>query len=158
MTTAEVTENTIVGMALYIELVPTTGDTARVTQLLLTPEGYDHTGSYVRMAYHSRTISPSSPRKQWRINFSEVDNKDLIGSGMPVPQSTAQELAITMLIRFESSLMNQIKNKFVVRKRPIVVELSASDLHEISKYDTPQALMRRLQKARVACGLPEKLV
>jgi hypothetical protein len=161
-TTAPLDEKTIVGKALYLELVPTVGDLNRVTQILLTPEAYDHKGNFVRMALHSRTVSESSPRKQWRINFSNVSNKELVDNAvsmaMPILKTTAQELAVSMTSRFESSLVKQITYQFVVRKRPVVVEVSALDLSEIGSYATPQALMRRLQKARVACGLPEKLV
>lgn len=158
MLLTSVTENTIVGKALYLELVPTQGDLERVTQILITPEATDHLGQFVRMAYHSRTISPTSPRKQWRINFSPKDNEELLKSGLPILRTTAQENALAMIAKFESSLINQVANKFVIRKQPIVVEVSALDLSEIRTYATPQALMRRLQKARVACGLPEKLV
>lgn len=159
MTTAtEVNENTIIGQALYLELTPTQGDLGRVTQILISPEGIDHNDKYVRMAFHSRTISTSSPRKQWRINFTDVSNEELLRSGVPANREFSQEQAVKMISRFEASLIKQISYKFVVRNKPIVVEVSALDLSEISKYSTPQALMRRLQKARVACGLPEKLV
>jgi hypothetical protein len=163
MTTTAITENSVIGKALYLELVPTdTSADSRITQILITPEAYDHTGNFVGMALHSRTISPSSPRKQWRINFSDVNNKEVFDSrvltGVGMSSPLAQELAVKMVARFEASLAKQVSYKFVVRNRPIVVEVSALDLNEISKYSTPQALMRRLQKARVACGFPEKLV
>lgn len=163
MTTTAITENSVIGKALYLELVPTdTSADSRITQILITPEAYDHTGNFVGMALHSRTISPSSPRKQWRINFSDVNNKEVFDSrvltGVGMSSPLAQELAVKMVARFEASLAKQVSYKFAVRNRPIVVEVSALDLNEISKYTTPQALMRRLQKARVACGFPEKLV
>jgi hypothetical protein len=163
MTTTAITENSVIGKALYLELVPTdTSADSRITQILITPEAYDHTGNFVGMALHSRTISPSSPRKQWRINFSDVNNKEVFDSrvltGVGMSSPLAQELAVKMVARFEASLAKQVSYKFVVRNRPIVVEVSAIDLNEISKYTTPQALMRRLQKARVACAFPEKLV
>jgi hypothetical protein len=161
-TATEVTENTVVGKALYLELVPTDTADTRVTQILITPEAFDHTGNFVGMALHSRTVSPSSPRKQWRINFSDVSNKELVVSnnerGLSINSLLAQELAVKMVARFEASLAKQVSYNFTVRNRPIVVEVSAIDLNEVSKYTTPQALMRRLQKARVACAFPEKLV
>jgi hypothetical protein len=158
MTTTAITENTVVGKALYLELVPTVGDLDRVTQILITPEAYDHESNFVRMALHSRTVSASSPRKQWRINFSNVSNQERLESSEPMNNIVAQDLAVQMINRFEASLAKQVSYKFVLRQKPIVIEVSALDLNEISKYATPQALMRRLQKARVACGFPEKLV
>lgn len=38
------------------------------------------------------------------------------------------------------------------------VEVTDKDLSEIRAYKTPQAVIRRITKARVAAGLPEKLV
>jgi hypothetical protein len=162
-TATEVTENTVIGKALYLELVPTdTTADSRITQVLITPEAFDHKGNFVRMALHSRTVSPTSPRKQWRINFTDVNNKELIVTnnerGLSINPLVAQELAVKMITRFESSLAKQVSYKFAVRNKPIVVEVSALDLSEIGQHSTPQALMRRLQKARVACGFPEKLV
>lgn len=78
----------IVGKALYIELVPKVAKESGqnlATQILITPEGFDEAGNYVQLAVHSRTVSDWSPRKQWRVSFSRVSNKELFGAPIPQP-------------------------------------------------------------------------
>lgn len=41
--------------------------------------------------------------------------------------------------------------------RKFSVEITDKDLEDISKYKTPQAVIRRITKVRVSFGLPEKL-
>lgn len=149
----------IVGKALYLELVPKEAKDAGqnlATQILLTPEGFTDAGEYVQMALHSRTVSDWSPRKQWRVNFTRVSNKELFGA--PIAQTTAQEKAVEMATFVESIIKRQLGYEMVLRKTPIVVEVSTIDLAEIKDWKTPPALLRRIQKARVALNFPEKVL
>lgn len=149
----------IVGKALYLELVPKEEKPEGqnlTTQVLITPEGFDEAGNYVPLAVHSRTVSDWSPRKQWRVNFSRVLNKELFGS--PIPQTVAQEKAVEMVSNFEGVIKRQMGYEMVLRKTPIVVEVSTIDLVEVKDWKTPPALLRRIQKARVALNFPEKVL
>lgn len=152
-------DDKIVGKALYLELVPKEekpeGQNV-VTQILITPEGFDEVGNYVAVALHSRTVSDWSPRKQWRVSFSRVNNKELFGT--PIPQALAKEKALEMVSNFEGALKRQMAYEMVIRKAPIVVEVSTIDLAEIKDWKTPSALLRRIQKARVALTFPEKVL
>lgn len=152
-------DDKIVGKALYIELVPKeekpTGQNL-VTQILVTPEGFDEAGNYVPVALHSRTVSDWSPRKQWRVSFSRVANKELFG--LPIPQEVAKEKAQEITSNFEGVFKRQLGYEMVIRKTPIVVEVSTLDLTEIKDWKTPSALLRRIQKARVALTFPEKVL
>ena len=48
---------------------------------------------------------------------------------------------------------------WIVRNsKPLVVEITDEDAENVDSYTTPQALIRRIQKARVSVGFPEKLV
>jgi len=149
----------IVGKALYLELIPQEEKPAGqniVTQVLLIPEGFDEKGNYVPFSTHTRTVSDWSPRKQWRVSLSGTNNKALFGS--PIAQTTAQELATTMTVATENTIKRQIGYGMVLRKSPIVVEVSTIDLAEVKDYKTPPALLRRIQKARVALTFPEKVL
>lgn len=152
-------DDKIVGKALYLELVPKEekpeGQNV-VTQILITPEGFDDKGNYVAVALHSRTVSDWSPRKQWRVAFSRVNNKALFGT--PIPQELAKEKALEMVSNFEGALKRQMAYEMVIRKAPIVVEVSTIDLSEVKDWKTPSALLRRIQKARVALTFPEKVL
>lgn len=155
---------TIVGKGLYLEFVPTTPKAGNpVLQLLFTPEGFDENGQYVQFSLHSRTISETSPRKQWRITKCGVDNKELLSAGSPVGQTTAQDKVLGMLDRFEVSVRKAIFPKgtdaeWTLRSKPIAVEITSFDLAEISGWKTPAPALRRIQKCRVALDFPEKLV
>lgn len=155
---------TIVGKGLYLELVPATPKSGNpVLQLLMTPEGYNEQGEYVQFSLHSRTISENSPRKQWRVTKCGTDNKELLTSGSPAGQVKAQELAIQMVERFDQSIRKAVFPKgeeaeWVLRSKPIAVEITSFDLSEVSEWKTPAPALRRIQKCRVALDFPEKLV
>lgn len=54
-----------------------------------------------------------------------------------------------------------VKPKFMFRSsltKPFAVEVTNDDMESAINYKTPQALIRRIQKVRVAKGLPEKVV
>jgi hypothetical protein len=68
-----------------------------------------------------------------------------------------------MLDRFESSVRKAIFPKgadpeWVLRSKPIVVEITSFDLLEVNEWKTPAPALRRIQKCRVALDFPEKLV
>lgn len=155
---------TIVGKGLYLEFVPAEPKAGNpVLQLLFTPEGFDEEGRYTQFVLHSRTISEHSPRKQWRLTKCGVDNKDALTSGEPIGQTKAQDLVLTMLDRFESSVRKAIFPKgtdpeWVLRSKPIAVEITSFDLLEVNEWKTPAPALRRIQKCRVALDFPEKLV
>lgn len=156
---------TIVGKGLYLEFEPTeaTGS-ARIMQVLFTPEGFDEDGNYAPFSMHSRTVADYSPRKQWRVTKCGTSNKDLLTSGEPVGQITAQELAVAMTSRFQEHLERAIsthtKEELVwkLRAKPIAVEVTSFDLQEVNAYKTPSPVLRRIQKCRLGLALPEKLV
>jgi len=155
MTTAT---GTIVGLGLYLELVPDSTDDKRATQILFTPEGYDINGNYVQFAMLSRTISDWSPRKQWRVNFSGIDNKELLSTTIDL--STIDTRLGDMTARFEKSLERFLTSQekgITLRSKPIVLEITSIDLAEVRELKAPIAGLRRLQKARVSLGFPEKL-
>lgn len=155
MTTAT---GTIVGLGLYLELVPDSTDDKRATQILFTPEGYDINGNYVQFAMLSRTISDWSPRKQWRVNFSGIDNKELLSTTIDL--STIDTRLGDMVARFEKSLERFLTSQekgITLRSKPIVLEITSIDLAEVRELKAPIAGLRRLQKARVSLGFPEKL-
>jgi hypothetical protein len=154
---------TIVGKGLYLEFIPAdlTSGVTRVMQVLFTPEGIGESKDYVPFAMHSRTVSESSPRKQWRVTRSPQQNRDIVlgsaGLGSPAEANT---FAVEMISRFEKSLSNAVNggSKWVLRSKPIAVEITSIDLDEVLAYKTPAPALRRIQKCRVALDFPEKLV
>lgn len=153
------------GLGLYLELVPTKGSMVgkKTTQILFTPEGIDEKGNYVKFAMFSRTVSDWSPRKQWRATFSLQNNNEAVLTGLPIPEESLEVLTESMVSRFRKSLENylasNVDEEMVLRGgKPIVLEITSLDLDEVSNYKAPAPALRRLQKVRLALGLPEKLV
>ncbi len=155
---------TIVGKGLYLEFVPATDPTStKVMQVLFTPEGFDEKGTYTQFSMHSRTISETSPRKQWRITKCGTENQTLLSGTDPIGQVKAQELAVQMVERFEKSLQKAVAPTsatpvWKLRGKPIAVEITSFDLAEVNDWKTPLPALRRIQKCRVALDFPEKLV
>lgn len=147
-----VATNVVVGKALYVEMVSESGQ--HTTQLLFTP---DYPVGGVKFALHSRTVSTTSPRKQWRISFAYGDR-----TTHAVDEATLLEENNKEVGRFarsvESFLRMNASRGFTIRQKPIVVEVTHEDLIDAKSWKTSIALQRRIQKARLALGFPEKLV
>lgn len=148
---AEVGKPTIVGLGLYLELVPA-GDNPhnKTTQILFTPSGFTERGVETYFAMLSREVSTWSPRKQWRTAFT-----------VATPEQMAlapADKALALVSRFENTLKREVYYGYVLRNKPIVFEVTNTDLTDVRDYKAPAAALRRIQKARVSLGFPEKLV
>jgi hypothetical protein len=146
----------IIGKGLYLEF--TYPESTAITQVLFTPEGRNANGRYVQFAMLSRTISETSPRKQWRVNFCGTNNEALMGD--PEPIANADELVSGMTTRFAKAVERMVSANpaMKLRSKPISLEITSIDLNEVIDYKPPTPALRRLQKARVALDFPEKLV
>ena len=70
-----------------------------------------------------------------------------------------EHILIQSLFFVDDSNVIQAKTKFrSPLTKPLVVEVTNDDMELALEYKTPQALIRRIQKVRVAKGLPEKIV
>lgn len=69
----------------------------------------------------------------------------------------AYELKSTML-RKDSETGNLIPTKTLRNGKPMVVEVTNEEMEKAVAGETPQSLIRRIQKVRVANGLPEKII
>jgi hypothetical protein len=137
------------GMGIYLEMPNEAGN--QTTQILITPQGKDEKGADVNMAIISRTVSDWSPRKQWRVNWVRLAKEELAMS--PADQ------ALKMAEQVERMVKRQMMYGLTtLRKQPIVFELTDTDFTDIGVWKAPASALRRIQKTRVALGLPEKLV
>lgn len=144
------------GVAIY-------GEFARggaTTQIIISPDGYDTEGNEVSMCVIRRTVSGSSPRKQWR--FSSLVATDDIPflmreKGMTLEQ--AKEAYCDERMRYASSLFDQIqRGDWLLAGDPILVEVSKTDLDMIRANKTPTKLIYRINQSRTAQGYPADLV
>lgn len=152
----EIKAGKIIGKGLYLEF--TYPESTAITQILFTPEGKNAEGKYVQFAMMSRTISETSPRKQWRVNFCGTSNEAVLGDISLV--SNPDELLGTMTTRFTKAVERMVvaNPAMKLRSKPIALEITSLDLNEVADWKAPSPALRRLQKARVALDFPEKLV
>lgn len=141
----------IVGLGLYLELVPA-GDNPhnKTTQILFTPSGMTEMGVQTQFAMLSREISTWSPRKQWRTAFANITADQMA--------LAPADKALALISRFENTLKREIYYGYTLRNKPIVFEITNTDLSDVREWKAPAAALRRIQKARVSLGFPEKLV
>jgi len=147
ISSAESNKPVVSGMGIYLEFPK-----GRQTyQFLITPEGKNEKGEEVAMAITYRSIADHSPRSQWRVNFIRPDKN--------VETMSAQDKALNMSGKVEEHLKRQMKWGAIeeLRSRPITFELTDVDFTDVSKWKAPASALRRIQKARVSLGFPEKL-
>lgn len=147
ISSAESNKPVVSGMGIYMEF-PKGRNTL---QVLITPEGKNEKGEEVPMAFTYRSIADHSPRSQWRVSFIRPDKEFEVMS--------AQDKALNMAGKIEENLKRQMKWGTIeeLRSRPIVFELTDVDFTDVSKWKAPASALRRIQKARVSLGFPEKL-
>ncbi len=138
----------LVGMGIYLE-GHATHYYARTTQVLITPSGKYEKGEVVSMAVISRTISSSSPRAQWRVNF--------VGTSKEVEEMSPEDKAISLASRANEIVSRMLPDTFTPRSRPIVFELTDVDYSDIGEWKVPASALRRIVKARLEVGYPENL-
>lgn len=144
------------GVALYGEF----SRMGATTQIIITPDGYDSEGNEVTMNVIRRTVTTSSPRKQWR--FSSLVATDTIpflmhDKGMTLEQ--AKEAYCDERMRYASGLFDQLmRGDWTLVGDPILVEVSKIDLDAVRANKTPTKLIYRINQSRTAQGYPADLV
>jgi hypothetical protein len=142
------TRPVVSGMGIYMEFPNGNSN----TQMLITPEGKNAKGEVVPMAFTYRTIADHSPRKQWRVSFIRPNSETMLMSG--------EDKALDMAGKVEDIIKRQMKwgQLATLRSRPIVFELTDLDFADVQAWKVPASALRRIQKARITLGFPEKLI
>jgi hypothetical protein len=144
-------EPKVVGKGIYLELQHSNTSHDYTAQVLITPAGVDEKGNLVETAVIFRNISSWSPRSQWRTNLMglSADEKKL-------PKDEQQKLITEKIEKF---LKRQMSYDYTILRKntPIVFELSNIDLTDIKEWKVPASALRRIQKARLSLGFPDKV-
>lgn len=144
------------GVAVYAEFARSNA----TTQVIITPDGFDSNGNEVTMAIIRRTVTDTSPRKQWR--FSSLVAADpimqiVVTRGLSMEQ--AKEVYCDERMRYASSLFDQImRGDWTLVGEPLLIEVSKIDLDNVRESKTPTKLLYRITQSRVAKGYPTDLV
>jgi hypothetical protein len=155
----EETQSQLVGQALYLEFVSTNGK--ETAQVLLTPSAIVD-GKRVPNTMLRRTVNNWSPRAQWQMNHisTSVADTKLVGTNLEFDTtlSSKHQLALEVLAPIQNQLAYMIERDWKIRDgKVITLEVSLQDAMDISKYNTPQGLIRRVLRTRKEAGFPDEL-
>lgn len=151
----------LVGKALYLEF----RKGVNTAQIIVTPEGIDDKGKYVPVSTWRRQISSWSPKKPWKCYTSVTT--ELLNARKEVcigeiKEVSDPDIALTFaeesLADLTKTLNNLYNAEWKLVEKPISIEFSVEDLLNTSSWETPQALIRRIGRARKELGFPEELI
>jgi hypothetical protein len=135
---------------LYLELRKS-HNTAQI--LVVPPIKVEATASPDSMRVLSRQISSTHPRRSWRFYKSPVSTEVYATEDL----STAVHQTIPFIQDIEHYFRGFKSAGWDVYKTPLSVEITYDDIKEVREGNTPQALMRRLNRARIGAGYSEEL-
>jgi hypothetical protein len=138
------------GVALYLEL----RFSSRTAQVIIVPPVKNPLAdSHEPLRILTRQISLASPRKAWRFYTSpaRID-------GLPTDSVQIATWSAVPLIEDIAPFLSGFSSAgWSIYKTPIAVEMSTDDLSDVSGSNTPNALIRRILRARTEAGYEETL-
>lgn len=143
-------EKDVQGIALYAQF----HKPGAMTQLLITPDGYDEIGEKVYASLYRRIVTTTSPKKQWRS--SAIRSADVEGYDFEVSHDRARfaEKRLSFAVQLFDSLLS---GKWELHKEPIYLEVSKKDLTDIKVARTPSKLIYRINQSREALNFETEI-
>lgn len=139
-----------IGTALYLEFRNST----RTAQVIIVPPVKNPLAdNHEPMRVLTRQISNISPRKAWRFYTAPARIDALPTDNISVATWTAAPL-IEDISPFLTGFANA---GWSLYKTPVAVEMSTDDIADVTGSSTPNALIRRILRARVEAGYEEAL-
>lgn len=139
-----------VATALYLEFRREN----HTAQVILTPPVHNAVADkFENASVLNRQISDENPRRPWKFYSSE--NSSDLGFATSVEDATTRSLPI--LNELSSFFAGFVAGGWVLYQTPIAVDMSQDDLNDVSARETPNALIRRILKARAEAGFSEDL-
>jgi hypothetical protein len=143
-------EKDVQGIALYAQF----HKPGAMTQLLITPDGYDESGEKVFSSLYRRIVTTTSPKKQWRS--STVRSGELTELDFEKEDDRAKfaEKRLSFAVQLFDSLLS---GKWELHKEPIYLEVSKKDLTDIKVAKTPTKLIYRINQSREALSFETEI-
>jgi hypothetical protein len=69
----------------------------------------------------------------------------------------AKRYAVAGLVFMDRTFESLVEQEWELYKEPVVIEFSKEDLIDTQKWNTPNALIRRVMRSRKALGFPDEL-
>jgi hypothetical protein len=146
-------DKAVQGVAVYLEFARTNA----TTQIIVTPDGYTSDGVLVPSTLVRRTVTTTSPKKQWR--FSRLLTASDVSSIVPTVDENTMDQFAEERIKFASTLFDQLlRGEWKLVKTPILIEASKKDYDFISQAKTPTKMLYRISQSRTALDFPAEIV
>lgn len=141
--------------ALYMELHKDT----RGSQVLVIPPLYDSiSGTTQRAQIMTRKISEMHPRRSWsKVTVRRDFNADPSMHEAYPTSAGVTELVTRVADEVGVFFTGLAAGRWTVVKEPVMVEMSFDDIRDIQSDKTPNALIRRIMKARAEAGYPSTI-
>jgi hypothetical protein len=142
-----------VGKALYLEFRRNTS----TYQLIITPAGklnVDGVEKEVDGVIFRRLVSESTPRSQWRTSRLRNTLRSEFITTTDQLLNDVNDSWMKSGINYQISSLGDT-TKWSLYKQPVAVEASEEDLKDALTNSTPNALIKRIRKAREALGFDE---
>lgn len=140
-----------VAKALYLELTKR----REVSQIVMTPPMYDAVKDVtVPARILARKLSPSHPRRNWQ---SHTSNKRF--DATPTASSPSAKHVVEATLPVFGALADYftgyLMGDWTMGKNPVVVDISYEDFADVAERRNPNALIRRIMRARKEAGYEE---
>jgi hypothetical protein len=123
-------------------------------QVILTPPTNDPvSGKFESAHVLNRQISDANPRRPWK--FYTSDNPSDLGFASTLEEGAQRSLPIVN--ELSSFFSGFYAGGWKLYQTPLVIEMSQDDLTSIASKETPNALLRRVLRARTEAGFSEDL-
>jgi hypothetical protein len=143
-------EKEVQGVALYAQL----HKPGAMTQLIITPDGFDEKGDKVLASLYRRIVTHESPKKQWRSSIIPT----AVIEDMDFEDGTHRADFAQARIGFASQLFDSLlTGKWELHKEPIYLEVSKKDLTDIREAKTPTKLLYRVNQTREALNFETEI-
>jgi len=134
------------GVAVYAEFARENA----TTQIIVTPDGYDNDGLEVTATIIRRTITATTPKKQWK--FSQL-------ASTGAQEFSTKDEYVEYRMRYATVLFDQLsRGDWKLVKKPILIEISKKDYDSIKLRKTPTKIIYRISQSRLALDFPAELI
>lgn len=140
-----------VAKALYLELTKR----REVSQIVMTPPMYDAVKDVtVPARILARKLSPSHPRRNWQ---SHTSNKRFDATPFAASPSAKHVVEATLPVfgALADYFTGYLMGDWSMGKNPVVVDISYEDFADVAERRNPNALIRRIMRARKEAGYEE---
>ena len=142
-------DTAVQGIAVYAEFARSNS----TTQIILTPDGYNSVGELVPMCLVRRTVTSSTPKKQWK--FSSLP---ALAHTDPILDAGVEDFGDSRLKVIGVFFDQLLRGDWKMVKAPVLLEASRKDMDSICAGKTPAKLTYRINQSRTALGFPDDLI